>query len=335
MERIANQLGNAVTLICGLSCTCLVVLVFGGGILLRGAGVGLFSMLGDLIVGRVDNTSDRRTRAPLARPTTGAALRTQAQSLDFDAAVRQQGGVPMTIQAQNAAYPPQVNMAFPGQAQNAAYPPQAPNMAFPGQAPNAGYPQQGYSNTGGYTAQTSGYGPTLQNMPPMSAPGLPAAGNIQPLYDNRGLAPQEMRAQAAPIPNQPYPNAPFAPLAGAPLSGGSGMPSLSGQAPITPGYQPLSGGYQQQAAGGVDPNAYFPPPAGIPRRASLSAARDVSNDMMGQAGFDAENYPGLRNRRRRGAGQEIYDDQALTDREDRGDGGIGGIVGDLGNILGL
>ena len=113
------------------------------------------------------------------------------------------------------------------------------------------------------------------------------------------------------------------------------MPSLSGQAPITPGYQPLGGGYQQQAAPGGDPNAFFPPPAGIPRRASLSAARDVSGDMMGQAGFDAENYPGLRNRRRRGGGQEIYDDQALSDREDRGEGGIGGIVGDLGNILGL
>jgi hypothetical protein len=317
MERLFNQLGNMVTAICGLSCACIVVLVFGGGFLLRTAGVGLFSLLGDLIVGRVDRTPT--TRAALPRPTTGASLRTRAQSLDFDTAVRQQGGspAPMTIQAQSAAFPTQ---------------PQAPG--FPGQAP-AGYANTnaGYNAQPGYNAQAAGYGPTLQNMPSLTTPGLPSAGSIQPLQDNRLMTPQEMRAQAAPLPNQPY-AAPYQPLGGAPV-----VPSLSGQAPMTPGYQPLSGGYQQQAAP-VDPNAFFPAPTGgIPRRASLSAPRDISTDTAGMDDFNAENYPGLRNRRgssagRRGAAQDVHDSMAGSDGGQR-EGGLGGVINDLGNILGL
>jgi len=323
MERLVNQLGNMVTVICGLSCACIVMLVFGGGFLLRTAGVGLFSMIGDLIVGRVDQTPANRTQAALPRPTSSAAIRTRAQSLDFDTAVRQQGGapVPMTIQGQSAA--------FPAQAQS---------LGFPGQTPalNPGYPQQtqGYANTG-YNAQAAGYGPTLQDVPPMTAPGLPALGNIQPLQDNRLLGPQEMRAQAAPLPNQPYPAAPYQPLGGSPV-----VPSLSGQAPISPGYQSLGGSYQQQAApGGVDPNAFFPPPSGgIPRRASLSGPRDVSANTMGMDDFNVESYPGLRNRRsgsgRRGAAQDVHDSMAGNDSGER-EGGLGGVIGDLGNLLGL
>lgn len=318
MERLLNQLGNVITVVCGLSCTCVIVLFIGGGLVLRTAGMGLFTLLGDLVLGRTDTTPTRRTQAPLPRPTSGAALRTRSQSVDFDAALRQQGAapMPMTIQAQSAAFPPQA---------------QVPTQGFPGQTPS------GYANTPlGYPPQTGGFGATLQEVPPRTAPTLPTAGTITPLQDNRVLQPQEMRAPAMPLPNQPYPNQPYPnqPYPNQPLGGAPVVPSLSGQAPVNPGYQPLAGGYQQQAAP-ADPNAFFPPPqGGIPRRASLSAGHDVSAGAMGMDDFDAANYPGLRNRRRRGAGQEIYDDTPLRDGEER-EGGIGGIIGDLGNMIGL
>jgi hypothetical protein len=303
MERLLNQLGSAVTVLCAGSCACVVGLFIFGGLLIRFAGANLIPMVGDLLVGRADTSPEKSKRTPavLTRPAGGAVLKTQAQSLDFDEALRRQGGVP-TIQAQSAGYP---------QAQ-------------------APYPQQGYANTA-YTAQASApYSPALQNIPPMAAPQMPAT-NIQPLYDNRVLPGQPMQAQSAP--NQPYPAAaPYPPLQGAPMT-----PSLSGQMPTSPAYQPLSGGYQATGtpslSQNVDPNAFFPAPTGgIPRRASLSAPRDVSMNTNTQPGFDTENYPGLRSRntRRRVEGQSTASDQ---DQDTRG--GIEGVIGNLGNFLGL
>jgi hypothetical protein len=100
-----------------------------------------------------------------------------------------------------------------------------------------------------------------------------------------------------------------------------------------PGYQPLGSGYQSQAApANPDPNAFFPPPnTSLPRRASLSAPRDVSQNTMGQQGFDTENYPGLRNRS--GRRSSVADKRDTQDEPDRS--GIGGIINDLGNMIGM
>src|SRR5690349_13388259 len=112
MQRLLDQLGNAAAVLCGLSCACVVGLFLFGGALLRGAFVGLIPMVTDLVVGRVDRTPERRSTAPLPRPTSGAVLKTQAQAFDFDEAVRRQAGVPM--QAQAAAYPQQAPYGQPG-----------------------------------------------------------------------------------------------------------------------------------------------------------------------------------------------------------------------------
>lgn len=301
MDRLLNQLGNLATLACGGACACIVALFIAGAIGLRWAGGSLIPLVGDLIVGRADRTPETpRGTTGLSRPAGSAVLKTHAQSLDFDDALRRQGGVP--VQAQAAYGQP----AFGAQA-----------------APQAGF------NAGPNAV------PTLQSLLPGNANPMPAT-TIQPLYDSR-LGPQQ------PFPAQAAPQAPYQAGPGyAPLGG---VPSLSGQPPASPGFQPLGGyqqpltpglsqpGYQQPGAlaQGVDPNAFFPPPStALPRRASLSAPRDVSQDTLGQAGFNTENYPGLRSRRRRSQDQDLVDDQDQSDR-----GGIGGIINDLGNMIGM
>ncbi|NJR12712.1 hypothetical protein HC776_02275, partial [bacterium] len=153
---------------------------------------------------------------PLPRPTSGAVLKTQAQSLDFDAALRQQGVAPM-------------------QAQTAAYPPQRPTLQAGYGTPSLQGPPAGYGNTG-FTAQTApGYGPSLQSLPPAAPPQMPGAGGIQPLYDTRGALQAPFGAQSVPRSSQPYPAAtPYAPPA--PFGAQAAQPY-----PTPPPYAPLGG----------------------------------------------------------------------------------------------
>lgn len=319
MQRLLDSLGNFAVVLCGGACVCVVGLFIFGGMLIRFAGVSLVPLVGDLLVGRADRTPEKRTSPALTRPTSGAVLKSQAQSLDFDEALRRQGGASMQAQAAPQGFAPQ------GFAQQ-GYPTQ-PQQGFVQQ----GYPtqpQQGYANTG-YGAQSAPYTPSLQSLPPATAPQVPTASGIQPLYDNRVLPQQPMQAPVQPslTPAQQYPTAtPYGP----PPSGVvPTMPSITGQP--TP-YQPLSGGYQSQAAPSTDPNAFFPPPnTSLPRRASLSAPREVSPNTMPQQDFNTENYPGLR--RSSGRRSSTADARDTKDEADRS--GIGGIINDLGNMIGM
>ncbi len=197
-----------------------------------------------------------------------------------------------------------------------------PTILAQGAPQQAAYPQQP-----SYGAQSApAYNQGLQNIAPIGSPQL-SGGTIQPLYDNR--------VQTSGNPSYPAPNMPS--LTGSPYQPlGGGYPQQAAPNPSYPAapYQPLGGGYQQQSApsGSADPNAFFPTQTGgIPRRASLSAPRDVSGGAMGDAGFSTDNYPGLRNRPNRR--RDVIQDTRDTDKGN--EDGIGGVIGNMGNMLGL
>jgi hypothetical protein len=215
--------------VCALSCVCVGLIAVIAVIALRFVGGPFISALWDTVSGFLGggNADDGETevrRVETRRSLgTGDVLRTKAQSLDFDDALRRQGGV---IQNQAAAVPSRTSTAGQTgirqtgtfQAQNA---PLQQNIRQTGtfqnallqQPPAGGYTAQNapLQQQGGFTAQNA---PLQQrNMPqPPTFPTTPT-GQTQPPRPNftplnPGLARRPTLSQGRSLPQNPPPVTP-------------------------------------------------------------------------------------------------------------------------------